>query len=95
MKGFLPFILWSDLISYTAIGRPLYYHAPMDRFPVEVIVMNRFKNGKLRIRGKYSKHGSFIVDESHLNRFMVKNEFSLALANGLNKSPMATMWHNL
>ena len=80
--NFAGFSQWNVLLDY--VGNPkefkhlnclnngrIYYHAPMNRNPVEIEVVKRFKNGSLRIKVKHSNHGSFIVDSSHLDRFRI------------------------
>ena len=62
-----PFGSWSDLIAYLdAHSNIVHYKAPMDYYAVPVVVVKRFKNGKLRCE----YHGTkFTADQGHLDRF--------------------------
>lgn len=63
------FASWFDLLTYLESHTIVHYKAPLDLYPVPVVVTKKFKNGKLRIKWA---HGSFTADIGHRQRFMRK-----------------------
>ncbi len=62
-----PFADWAALIAYLdQHSNIVHYQAPLDRYPLPVVIMKRFKNGKLRIR---YHDVAFTADRGHLDRF--------------------------
>jgi hypothetical protein len=66
MNTFTTFSTWAEVLDDAHKGAPLFYHAPLDVYPVRAYTVRVYKNGKIRIQG-----GSltFTVDSGHLNRF--------------------------
>jgi hypothetical protein len=60
------FTTWADVLAFVDRGGWLHYHAPMDLRPISVLVVKRFKNGKLRLR---ALDLTFTTDSGHLDRF--------------------------
>lgn len=67
----LQFSTWIGLLEYLEDhSNIVHYQAPLDYYPVPVVVIKKFKNGKLRIQ--YYHSIKFTADESHLDRFRWK-----------------------
>lgn len=58
------FATWQEVLDYQGT---LYYQAPLDRHPVFVGVVKRFRNGKLRLAVAPSGV-TFTADAGHLSR---------------------------
>lgn len=68
--SFTSFASWEAVFVHINEGKTLYYHAPLDRLPVRVSVIQQFKNGKLRIKAaSHSSFCGFTIDKGHLERF--------------------------
>ena len=65
------FACWYGLLSYLEDHTIVHYQAPLDYSPVPVVVVRKFKNGKLRIR---APHLTFTADAGHLDRFRWKSD---------------------
>lgn len=63
------FKTWDEVLSFAARGGRLFYHAPLDVYPVEVRVAKIYKNRKMRIDPPSSDADAFTADEGHLDRF--------------------------
>lgn len=67
---FKPYTKWCDVLAAATAaeinGRGLWYQAPLDGYPVPVLVMKVFKNQKIRLN---AGELTFTADESHLDRF--------------------------
>lgn len=69
MTLFTTFASWESVLVHINEGKAIYYHAPLDRFPVRVSIIQQFKNGKLRIKVvSHSAFCGFTIDKSHLER---------------------------
>lgn len=75
MSHFTGFSTWSDVLAYARTGAPLYYHAPMDAFPVRIFHF-KVRARTIRIwppgsqgRGRMRTADPFTADKGHLNRF--------------------------
>ena len=66
---YVSFATWLDVHDAIQDHTPLYYHAPLDRFPVSVYAVKVFKNGKIRIE---TPGLTFTCDEGHLSRFCTR-----------------------
>jgi hypothetical protein len=63
------FASWEAVLTYIDEGKTLYYHARLGLLPVRVSVIERFKNGKLRIKAaSHSAFCGFTIDKGHLDR---------------------------
>ncbi len=69
MSLHIAFKSWDDLLSFIGRGGRVFYHAPMDRYPVEVTIARVFKNRKIRVVPPTLDAGAFTADEGHLGRF--------------------------
>ena len=65
-RAIVPFATWDAVLAAADENRTLWYHAPMDRYPVRVLVLRVFKNGKLRL---HAGDVAFTADSGHLPRF--------------------------
>lgn len=72
MATHITFASWSEfraeaerLMDRRHDAHHIYYHAPMDRFPRAVQVLQIFANGKVKIRAGELR---FTIDASHLDR---------------------------
>ncbi len=63
---YAPFASWYGVRHAAEANVSLFYHAPLDRGPMRVIVRRVFKNGKLRLS---SGEVTFMADAGHLDRF--------------------------
>ena len=64
------FACWYGLLKYLEEhNNMVYYKAPLDNYPVPVVVTKVFKNEKLRIQ---FLNKSFTADPGHLGRFLWK-----------------------
>jgi len=65
-----PFETWEQLLAYLdARNDIVHYKAALDRHAVPIVVVKRFKNGKLRCNYHDIK---FTADIGHLDRFFGK-----------------------
>ena len=62
---------WFDLLMYLETHTIVHYQAPLDYSPVPVVVVKKFKNGKLRIQAPGL---TFTADMGHRDRFRRKAE---------------------
>lgn len=68
------FNTWDSLLALVSqpFHEPLFYRAPLDRFPKCVKVVKIFKNNKIKIKPIGSPFGGFTVDSGHLDRFHIE-----------------------
>lgn len=60
---------WDALLSFIERGGRVFYHAPLDVYPVEVQIAKVYKNKKIRVVPPSLNADAFTADEGHLDRF--------------------------
>ena len=62
------FKFWAEVLAHVDAGGELAYAAPLDLKARRVIVLKRFKNGKLRLDPLTNQVDPFTADSGHLDR---------------------------
>lgn len=60
------FQAWPEVIAHVKAGLPLFYQAPMDRYPVSIRA--KVRGSTLRVHPPTSAADAFTADEKHLDR---------------------------
>lgn len=67
MPAFKNFNSWVDLLDHLRAGNPVWYQAPLDRFPSKVSAY--FKGKRIRVIPWGRDCDPFLANEDHLDRF--------------------------
>ena len=68
-RAFVSLANWDQVLEAAHENTPLWYQAPLDRYPVSVQVVRVYKYGGIRLHGGDC---TFTADAGHLDRFRVR-----------------------